>query len=168
MSSNGRRTRQAARIMLFDQAGRLLLLHGFDQDDPGHQWWFTVGGGLEEGEDARRAAVRELREETGIDLSPSRLVGPILRRRAVFHFAFQDVLQEEEFFWAQIEGEGWPLDESGRTELERKVVDSYRWMSTDELEQVAASALVYPRCLPELARRWAAGWDGVCLTLSEE
>lgn len=49
--SEGYPHRQAARVVLFDARGRLLLAIGHDADDPERQWWFTIGGGIEEGED---------------------------------------------------------------------------------------------------------------------
>ncbi len=42
--------RRAARVLLLDGAGRVLLLRGFDPAMPEHRYWFTVGGGLDDGE----------------------------------------------------------------------------------------------------------------------
>src|SRR5699024_7998792 len=42
--------RTAARVLLFDEADRLLLVRGHDADDPGRSWWFTIGGGIDPGE----------------------------------------------------------------------------------------------------------------------
>ena len=58
--------RRAARVILLDDADRVLLVRGHDVDQPERSWWFTVGGGIDGGETPRQAAVRELREETGI------------------------------------------------------------------------------------------------------
>ena len=64
----------------------MLLFQGYDPAEPGHAFWFTIGGGLEPGESLAAGAVRELREETGMRLLPQHLVGPVWRRRLRFTF----------------------------------------------------------------------------------
>ena len=91
--------RQAARVVLLDGQERVLLLHGKDSDAPGYQWWFTIGGGLEPGETSRLAALRELAEETGIQLSESDLLGPIMRRQATFRFTNAPCVNKKNSIW---------------------------------------------------------------------
>jgi ADP-ribose pyrophosphatase YjhB (NUDIX family) len=77
--------RVAARVVLVDRAGRTLLFRGGDPHRPEiGTWWFTPGGGVEEGESLVEAARREVFEETGIELTD---VGdPLLRREVRFTF----------------------------------------------------------------------------------
>ena len=72
---DGVRFRNAARVILLDAHDRVLLLHGCDADQRERTWWFTVGGGLDAGESALDAAVRELREETGYEGGAARVLG---------------------------------------------------------------------------------------------
>ncbi|MEU9073786.1 NUDIX domain-containing protein [Kitasatospora sp. NPDC048538] len=72
--------RWTSRVLLVDERDRLLLLCARDPRRPGARWWFTVGGGVEDGEDHRQAALRELREETALSLPAERL-GPLLWTR---------------------------------------------------------------------------------------
>lgn len=58
------RIRHAARVVLLDPAGRVLLMR-YDENPPNGRHWSTPGGGLNPGEDYRDAAARELAEETG-------------------------------------------------------------------------------------------------------
>jgi 8-oxo-dGTP pyrophosphatase MutT (NUDIX family) len=60
------RTRRTARVLVFDDEGALLLMkqHWGRRVHPPR--WLTVGGGIDPGEDAATAAVRELFEETGL------------------------------------------------------------------------------------------------------
>lgn len=63
------RRRLRASIVLLDSEGRVFL---FEAIDPLGHWhvplWMTVGGGVEPGETVVDAGVRELREETGIQV----------------------------------------------------------------------------------------------------
>lgn len=149
--------RRAARVLLFSADGRLLLATSHDLHDPSRSWWFTLGGGLEPGEDARLAAVREVEEETGIELDPDALLGPVATRSALLDFASGTVRQEEEYYLARLDGDV-HLDRSRWTELERASMDDLRWMGLDELSAVDVE--VFPPELPELAARLLRGWDG--------
>src|SRR5579875_2197855 len=55
-------------VLPWDGLGRLLLVHASAIDR-----WVTVGGMIEPGERPREAAVREGREETGLELEVLRL-----------------------------------------------------------------------------------------------
>ncbi|WP_086667789.1 NUDIX hydrolase [Lentzea kentuckyensis] len=149
--------RPSARIVLTDPAGRVLLFQGFDPARPQELFWFTVGGGVEDGEDLRDTAVREAFEETGLKLEPEQLVGPIWRRRAVFSFDGQTFDAEEWFFHASVDGE-LNIDTSGFNDVEETTISGHRWWSAEELESTEDT--VYPVQLAELLPAIDAGWDG--------
>ncbi len=56
--------------ILFDQHGRVLLCHRRDAD-----LWTLPGGGLEHGEAPWAGVVREVKEETGLEVAVERLAG---------------------------------------------------------------------------------------------
>ncbi len=62
--------RTAASAVIFDTGGRILLQR---RSDNGR--WGLPGGGVEIGESVVAAAVREVREETGLDVEVVRLIG---------------------------------------------------------------------------------------------
>lgn len=165
LGADGVPYRQAARVILLDQDDRVLLVRGHDVDQPERHWWFTVGGGIEPGEDPRDAAARELAEETGLLVAAAGLVGPVLRRTALFDFARRTVRQDEVFFLGRLERPG-PVVHHGWTEIERRFMDEVRWWDlaalADEPEQV------YPDGLAGIVSAMVAGWDGAVVELPEQ
>lgn len=152
--------RRAARVILLDEADRVLLVRGHDVDQPSRTWWFTVGGGIDTGETSREAAVRELREETGIALWADDLVGPVYTRSALFDFFARLCRQDEELFLARVRSSDLtPLTHEAWTDLEADVLDELRWWSVDELETVDIE--MFPAGLPALVRSLLPGWDGI-------
>jgi 8-oxo-dGTP pyrophosphatase MutT (NUDIX family) len=62
----------AVSVHIRDDVGRLLLVHQVDR-----QQWGTVGGAVEPGESPAEAAVREAREETGLEVELTGLVAAL-------------------------------------------------------------------------------------------
>ncbi|MEU1349319.1 NUDIX hydrolase [Streptomyces sp. NPDC005775] len=139
-------TRKVSRLVLLDPEDRVLLLHGFEPEDPASTWWFTPGGGLEGDETREQAALRELAEETGItDVE----LGPLLwQRMCSFPFDGRRWEQDEWYFLARTAQT--TTDTSGQTGLERRSVAGLRWWTSAELS--AARETVYPTRLAELLR----------------
>lgn len=156
--------RHGARVMVFDGEGRVLLQRGHDLDEPERHWWFTPGGGIRPGEDAREAAARELAEETGIVVPAADLEGPVAVRSAIFDFAREWVHQEEVFFRAVVTGGA--LDAGGWTEAERQVMLEQRWVSVEEI--AALEGELFPEELASFAQELLAGWNGSVLVLRKE
>ena len=155
--------RRAARVILFDEEDRVLLVRGHDADNPERSWWFTVGGGIEDGESSRECASRELFEETGIRLEPELLIGPIAYRRAVFNFETVLARQDEEIFYARTHCK--ELSDTRWTEEEQRVIDEYRWWDIDDFDAQSRDCEFYPTRLVELLHICLAGWDGTTLVI---
>lgn len=116
------------------------------------------GGYVGRYETGAEAAVRELREETGIRLEPRELAGPVLTRSAIFDFRARHVRQDEEIFLARTSQDA-VLDTSGWEAAELEFMDEVRWFHLDELAAVTIE--VFPEGLVEIARGLLDGWDGV-------
>lgn len=165
LGDDGLYFRRGARVLLLDDADRILLARGHDVDQPERSWWFTIGGGVDPGESDRDAALREVREETGILLDPGALVGPVYTRSAIFDFYRQHCRQDEVLFLARVDdasgggGDAGTLSRDGWTDVELDVVDEMRWWSLDDLRGVEIE--VFPEGLPDLVTPLLGGWDGV-------
>jgi 8-oxo-dGTP pyrophosphatase MutT (NUDIX family) len=135
-------------VIPVNSGGRVLLLHGFDPADPGHPFWFTIGGGTDPGESMAEAAARELREEAGIDVATASLGEPVWRRTTEFSFDGTRYQQEEEYFLLRVGSDEVSFD--GMDDFEQETVIGYRWLSPAELE--ALSEPFFPPELPSLLR----------------
>ncbi|WP_269458006.1 NUDIX hydrolase [Microlunatus sagamiharensis] len=149
-------SRKTVRVLLLNPEGATLL---FEDSDPGlvdARWWVTPGGGIDPGESETEAAVREVREETGFDLDPSALLGPVARRHVVHGYSDQVIEQDETFYAARVDT--FDVDVSGHTLEEQTTFKGHRWWSTEDLR--ASDDWVWPRELEEIlllvdqADRW--------------
>ncbi|PZR53883.1 NUDIX hydrolase [Xylanimonas oleitrophica] len=165
LGPDGLRHRRAARVIVLDDAGRVLVVRGHDADQPDRSWWFTVGGGIDAGESDVEAALRELREEAGLELAPADLEGPVMTRAGYFHFYAETCRQDEVFFVARVPAGHVPTD-AGWTDVEREVLDEMRWLSAAELRSQPYE--VFPTALPDVVEQLAGGWDGTVRHLGEE
>ncbi len=142
-----RRTRSAVRVVLTDDSGRVLLFEDSDPGVPGARWWMTPGGGIDPGESQQEAAVRELREETGLVVPTELLLGPVATRTVWHGFSDQIVEQTEWFFLVSVPA--FAVDIAGHTEDEKATVLGHRWW--DPATLAASGALVWPADLAVLA-----------------
>ncbi|MGC4853308.1 NUDIX hydrolase [Micromonospora sp. DT4] len=141
--------RRAARVLLVDVAGRILLFHGFDPARPEHRYWFTPGGGLDEGESPARGAARELAEETGLRVEPADLGEPVWSDATEFPFDGDWYRQEQDFFLLRVPA--WQVDTIGFNDVEQRSIAGHRWWLPDEL--AASGERYYPPELPDLLAR---------------
>lgn len=134
--------REVARVLLLNELDQILLLKGGDPYDPNlGSWWFTPGGGVDEGESHPQAATRELWEETGLELEIS---GPALwEREARFEFMGDVYHQLEIFFVARTTH----FEPSAKllTNIEQESLQGWRWWSKEEL--ITTKEQIYPEDL---------------------
>ncbi len=120
--------RVSARVLLIDEASRVLLVSSRDPDD-GILVWYTPGGRVEDGEDLRTAAMREIEEETGIALDD--MTGPIWERRFPHTFGGRFIDGHEWFFVAHVESS--QVHEVAETDEGASYFEGWSWWTLDEI-----------------------------------
>lgn len=127
--------RPSGRLILLDPQDRLFLfkVHQPTVYDPADPWrdpfWIMIGGLVDPGEDFAQAAVREAREETGLDVD-----GPVRwawTRERVMQWREKQVLHRERFFLGR--SRRTEIDTSGLDERERSWTLDHRWWTADEI-----------------------------------
>ena len=146
------RKRRTARVMVFDGAGRVLLIRfAVPRAEGEFVFWLTPGGEIEAGETPEQAAVRELREELGLELAVT----------AAYEEANQFLHQGEMrdnvdyFFTATCEGTAPRL--AGVTAEEIAVMKEVRWWSADEID--VSRERIFPIDLGARMSQWRSGSD---------
>lgn len=78
--------RLSGRLLVVDPADRVLLVRAHDPAYPElGEWWEVPGGGVDPGEDTVAAALREVREETGIAIGRDAVVpGAVWRQEMTY------------------------------------------------------------------------------------
>ena len=98
--------------------GKLLMVQR--GNDPGRGLWSLPGGRVEHGEYLRDALVREVKEETGLDITPQALVG-ILEVVGDPHYVILDFAAE-------------PQD--GAEPVAHGDVEDARWVPLDDIDSL--------------------------------
>jgi ADP-ribose pyrophosphatase YjhB (NUDIX family) len=144
--------RIGARVLLLDEHDRVLLMHARDPDDPDHHWWELPGGGLDPCETLEQAAMREVAEETGIELNQ---LGPqVWIRESRFRYRNRDHHRIDHVFLARHPG-GIATVATKPTENEKLGLIEQAWFTDAQLHD-CIDKLVPPE-LPALLDTIVAG-----------
>jgi 8-oxo-dGTP diphosphatase len=102
--------RPATGVALFDPSGNILLLRRKDNDK-----WTMPGGTLDFGESLTYCAIREVREETGLQIRITGLIGTYTDPHILIAYSDGEVRQEFTFVYAaEIESGELKIDEESK------------------------------------------------------
>ena len=148
--------RTSIRVVLLDADERLLLFDTIDPTMPElGRWWELPGGGVESGESVAQTAVRELREETGLVVSPDAVGRPTWHRSATYRRRGRRTLQHEEVVVVRLDSVGPEPVADGRTPDELEDYVGYRWWTIAEVG--ASDDRFFPGHLPAYLGRFLRG-----------
>lgn len=141
------RLRRSARVLLFDECDRVLLIRFAAQREDGpFVFWVTPGGEVEPGEAARDAAARELGEELGI--IPALSAEPVHEESGGTYVHLGETVSNYDTFFAAWCGHDEPRL-TGVTEEEIALMQEARWWTLEELR--VSGERIYPERLAEIA-----------------
>jgi 8-oxo-dGTP pyrophosphatase MutT (NUDIX family) len=123
-----------------------MLLTHFDPEVGLPPRWITPGGGIDEGETARQAAIRELFEETGIQITDEQLGDQIWHTSGRWDWSDGNFHTYEDTFFV-LETKDFTLDDSRWTQDEFRDILETRWWSVADL--LATGDSVAPHGLAE-------------------
>lgn len=124
------------RVVILDNQNRMLMVK---QEHEDRDIWMVPGGGIEEGENSVDAAVREIKEETGLDIEVGKLIWHV-----------EEVSERGQrfvnFFMGRITGGDMALGLDPEFDEDSQVLREVKFMSRQEIEEIP---VLYPEYLKD-------------------
>lgn len=124
------------RVVVLDKDNRILMVKQHHEDK---DIWMVPGGAIEEGESSMAAAIREMNEETGMEVEIGRMI-----------WHTEEVSERGQrfvnFFLGRLKGGNLHLGADPEFDSEHQVLREVKFMSREELQEVEH---LYPEYLKD-------------------
>lgn len=127
------------RVFVLDSQERVLLVKSdYKKTGPENVFWIVPGGMIEKGEFSRDAAIREVKEETGLDISVKKLLWVEESRNSNGEVNFIH------YFWGEIIGGQTITGSDPELDADNQVILDVQFKSKEEIKSLP---VVYPEVL---------------------
>ncbi|WP_079909442.1 NUDIX domain-containing protein [Paenibacillus sp. 32352] len=124
------------RVFVLDEEDRLLLVQSdYKKQGPEHMIWVIPGGGIEPGEYSRDAAIREVKEETGLDIRVERLLWVVEEKEP------DGEVDYCHYFLAEVTGGQLSKGYDPEWDMENQVIMDVQFFSREDMSKLSN---VYP------------------------
>jgi len=139
---------KGVRVILFDENYKLLLIKHTVKDE-NKEFWVLPGGGLEKDEYSYEGAIREMKEETGLDIEVDHLVYHVEEKCT-------DGLRCTNYFTAHIVGGNMALGYDPEFDENNQVLSELAFFSKEEIESLPN---VYPNIIRDELWEFAPNYN---------
>lgn len=126
------------RVFVVDKENRVLMVkHRQEEHGEIDEFWVIPGGGVEVGEYTTEAGVREVKEETGLDIKINKLLWTVEEK-------FQGGVKHTNYFLGEIVGGELTLGIDPEFHADSQVLKDVRFFTKEEIRKTSK---VYPEVL---------------------
>jgi ADP-ribose pyrophosphatase YjhB (NUDIX family) len=123
------------RVFIMDSQNRLLLVRHYHQEEDS-EFWILPGGGLEENEYSWDAAIREVKEETNLDINVISLLYTLEEKT-------EHGLRCTNYFLGEVTGGDLCLGEDPEFDNDHQVLNDVKYFTKEDIQSL-------PRVWPEV------------------
>ena len=121
------------RVFVIDKDNRILMVkHRYEEQGKIEEFWVIPGGGVESGEYTTDGGIREVKEETGLDIKINRLLWTV-----------EEKSQHTNYFLGEIVGGDLTLGSDPEFDVNNQVLSDVKFFTKEEVKKI-------PRAYPEV------------------
>jgi 8-oxo-dGTP diphosphatase len=138
------------RVFVMDKENKVLMVrHRYEEQGKSEEFWVVPGGGVEFGEYSTDAGIREVKEETGLNIKINRLLWNVEE-------ISQNGIEHTNYFLGEIVGGNLTVGFDPEFDENNQVLNDVKFFTKEEIKKI-------PRAYPEVLRNefWIVVEQGV-------